>query len=164
MRKQLIIIIYLSFFSLRLLGQENNSLVPGLVADKSSKQPVEFAMVQLLKKADSTIVTDHKGKFVLDNIAPGNYTLRISLIGYNKILMPLSVVKQKEHIGIVEIGVLSKNMNEVVAASGKLLLNTSIDRKVYNVTQDIMAQSGSASDILKNINRCIEQEMQELFT
>jgi hypothetical protein len=42
-------------------------------------------------------------------------------------------------------------MNEVTVTGRKSLVSTSIDRKVYNVTQDIMAQTGSVSDILKNI-------------
>ena len=42
-------------------------------------------------------------------------------------------------------------MSEVTVTSRKSLLNASIDRKIYNVTQDIMAKTGTASDILKNI-------------
>jgi len=42
-------------------------------------------------------------------------------------------------------------MNEVTVTSKKAMLNTSIDRKVYSVSQDLMAQSGNASDLLKNI-------------
>jgi outer membrane receptor protein involved in Fe transport len=129
--------------------------VTGIIADKSSKQPIEFATVQLLHSGDSTVintaVTDRNGKFVLDKIAAGNYILRFSFIGYEKVILPVVVKQQKENVGIVEIGVLSKNMNEVTVTARKSLLNTSIDRKIYNVSQDIMAQSGSASDILKNI-------------
>jgi outer membrane receptor protein involved in Fe transport len=129
--------------------------VTGIVVDKSSKQPIEFATVQLLHTGDSavlnTTVTDHKGKFVLDKIAAGNYILRYSFIGYVKTIIPITVNQQRENLGVIEIGILTANMNEVVVTARKSLLNTSIDRKVYNVTQDIMAQSGSASDILKNI-------------
>ena len=96
-------------------------------------------------------VSDRKGKFVLDKIANGNYILRFSFIGYEKTIMAVTVNQKKENVGTIEIGVLTKDMSEVTVTSRKSLLNTSIDRKVYNVTQDLMAQSGSASDILKNI-------------
>jgi outer membrane receptor protein involved in Fe transport len=42
-------------------------------------------------------------------------------------------------------------LKEVQVVAKKNMLNTSIDRKVYNPAQDIMAQSGSASDILRNV-------------
>ena len=155
MNKQIIFILGILLFSIKLFSQDNNHIVTGTVLDRSSKQPIEFGTVQLLNKIDSivinTTVTDHKGKFLFDKITAGNYILRCSFIGYEKTFMPVTVNQQKENIGTIEIGILSKNMNEVVVTARKSLLNTSIDRKVYNVGQDIMAQSGSASDILKNI-------------
>src|SRR6185503_2741213 len=133
----------------------NNHIITGVVQDRSSKQPIEFATIQLLRVADSaviaTTVSDRKGKFELDKIANGNYILQFSFIGYEKAIMPVTVNQKKENVGTVGIGIASRDMGEVTVTSRKSLLNTSIDRKVYNVTQDIMAQSGSVSDILKNI-------------
>ncbi|HEY6064191.1 MAG TPA: carboxypeptidase-like regulatory domain-containing protein, partial [Chitinophagaceae bacterium] len=157
MRKQFIHTTFFIILLLFMVGEMEGiaQSVTGIIADKSSKQPIEFATVQLLHAGDSTLinttVTDHKGKFVLDKIAAGNYILRFSFIGYEKVILPVVVKHQKENIGTIEIGISSNNMNEVVITARKSLLNTSIDRKVYNVGQDIMAQSGSASDILKNI-------------
>jgi outer membrane receptor protein involved in Fe transport len=150
------------FISTFLLGQqvlpgraEGGSSVTGVVQDKSSKQVIQFATLKLLNPKDSavikTTVTDHKGKFSVDNISNGSYLLQCSFIGYAKILMPLTVNQKRENAGVIEIEVLSKDMSEVTVTSRKSLLNTSIDRKIYNITQDIMAQSGSASDILKNV-------------
>ena len=161
MKKQIVFIIGFLFFSSKFFAQtdptgrlEDHSIA-GIVQDRSSRQSIEFATVQLLNARDSSIikttVTDRKGKFVLDKIANGNYVLRYSFIGYEKVIMPVTVNQKRENVGTVEIVVLSKDMSEVTVTSRKSLLNTSIDRKVYNVTQDIMAQSGSASDILKNI-------------
>jgi len=42
-------------------------------------------------------------------------------------------------------------LDEVVVTSEKKLFNYDIDRKVYNVDQDMMSRSGSASEILQNI-------------
>ncbi|TMI61510.1 MAG: TonB-dependent receptor [Bacteroidetes bacterium] len=156
MKKQIIFIICLFVSSTDLFSQDGNHLVIGIVQDKASKLPVEFATVQLLHNRDSSIIqtaiTDRKGKFEMDKIAFGNYILHFTFIGYEKTVMAVTVDQQKENIGTVEIGLLANNMSEVVVtAARKSLLNTSIDRKIYNVTQDIMAQSGTASDILKNI-------------
>ncbi len=159
-RQYYISILFLFFSSFTLFNskaivQANNSVITGFVADQSSKQPIEFATVQLLHPADSivikTTVTGRKGKFVLDNIATGKYILLFSFIGYSKIVIPFTVDQPKENAGTIEIATLTNNMSEVTVTARKSLLNTSIDRKVYNVSQDIMAQSGSASDVLKNV-------------
>ena len=126
MKKQIIFITGILFFSIKLFSQpvpsgrqENGYAVAGIIQDKSSKQPIEFATVQLLHTGDSAIikttVTDHKGKFVLDKIATGNYILRCSFIGYGKTIMPVIVNQKKENVGIVEIGVRSSVLNRVVA-------------------------------------------------
>ncbi len=142
-------------FSLSLFCQNGGS-IQGTVVDKSSRLPVEFATIQLLKVADSSVInttlTDKKGKFLLQHIPNGNYLVQKSFIGYIDNYTPVAIDKeQKINLGIIELLNTAKNMNEVVVTSQKSVLNTSIDRKVYNVSRDIMAQSGTASDILKNI-------------
>ncbi len=144
------------FFSLQLFSQKKGSIVSGTITDKASKQPVEFATVQLLN-ADSSVaasaITDKKGKFTLTNVSPANYTLRASFIGYEKSNKLISVLaaQTKFNAGTIEIFSVSFNMFEVTVTAKKSMLNTSIDRKVYDVSKDIMAQSGNASDLLKNI-------------
>ncbi|MBA3675108.1 MAG: TonB-dependent receptor [Chitinophagaceae bacterium] len=137
-------------------AQQPGAIISGIVQDEKFKTPLEFASVQLLSAADSSTikaaVTDKKGKFSIENINNGNYVLLCTFIGYNKVKTPLTVANsQRINAGIIAISSLPKSMDEVVVTSKKSLLNTSIDRKIYNVGQDIMATSGSASDILKNI-------------
>ncbi len=145
----------LATVAVKSMAQVNESSVAGTVVDRLSKQPVEFASVELLSSQDSAVIqntiTDRRGKFLLEKITTGNYILSCSFIGYGKTLIPVKVGQQKENLGNIELGVHSKSMEEVVVTTKKSLLNSSIDRKIYQVSQDIMAQSGSASDILKNI-------------
>ena len=77
----------------------------------------------------------------------------MSFIGYNNLSKPLTITSNQRNvnIGSIEISLLTGNLQEVTVTGRRSLLNTSIDRKVYNVSSDVMAQSGSASDILKNI-------------
>jgi outer membrane receptor protein involved in Fe transport len=144
------------FFSLQLFSQEKGASVTGTVTDNISKQPIEFATVQLLN-ADSVVVaatiTDKKGKFTLPGLKPASYTLRASFIGYERSYKTISFEANamRVNMGVIEIHSATMNMNEVTVTATKSMLNTSIDRKVYDVTRDIMAQSGNASDLLKNI-------------
>jgi len=150
----------LCFFILMLLGeatnaQQGSSMVSGTVLETTTKQPIEFATIEILHSTDSSIIktaiTDRKGKFIIENLVAGKFILRCSFIGFEKLVMPFTINQKKENLGAIEITSLSKSLSNVVVTSRKSILNTSIDRKVYNVSQDIMAQSGAASDLLKNI-------------
>ncbi len=134
-----------------------NSLT-GNVIDKDSKQPIEFASIMLLHLPDSNIVietaTDKKGRFLIENVSAGNYILRCSFIGYEKMETSLFTVDDnnlKQSLAAIELINKSKTLSDVTIVGKRSMLNTGIDRKIYNVEQDVMSRSGSASDILKNI-------------
>ncbi len=136
--------------------QTSGTNLVGQVMDRSSGNQVEFANVELLKAIDSTLVTgvitDAKGRFSIEKVKPGNYLLRSSFIGFEKTFTPITVEgKSRMNLGTIEIYFSVKTNSSVTVTANKAMLNTSIDRKTYDVTKDIMAQSGSASDVLKNI-------------
>lgn len=154
--RQIVIALFFFFLVSSVTAQQTGSSVLGTIVDKASKKTVEFANIELLNAADSSTVkgtvTDNKGKFSLDQVKTGNYLLRYSFIGYENKLIPLTVDKARINLGTLEIELASNPMNNVtVTSTTKSLLNTSIDRKTYDVTKDIMAQSGTASDVLKNV-------------
>jgi outer membrane receptor protein involved in Fe transport len=154
---------FLFFFSFvfsvaSLTAQVAGTFITGTVVDKLSQQPIAFVNVMLLRSKDSSTatgcVTDKKGKFSLPAALPGNYILRYSYIGMSGPISRMITIggDQKSLVlGVVELSADAKQLSEVILSSSKSSLNTSIDRKVYNVDQDLMSKSGAASDILKNI-------------
>ncbi len=140
-------------------GQQKSSpiTITGTVLDNISAKPVELAAIQLLRQTDSTIyktvLSDRKGKFLIDSVVPGNYLIRINYVGMVVKETPLYVSAETrlQSLGNILLELASHELTAVSVTAKKAMLNTSIDRKVYNVGQDIMAQSGSVSDILKNV-------------
>ncbi|HZV12072.1 MAG TPA: TonB-dependent receptor [Candidatus Kapabacteria bacterium] len=132
--------------------------VTGYAIDSASGGPLAFANAGLHKKQDSAfvkgIVTDKGGKFELDNIPDGEYYMRISYMGYKGVTtQPFVINAQHKHanLGKITLAETEITLDEVLITGKKDLFNNSIDRKVYNVGQDIMSKSGSASDLLQNI-------------
>jgi hypothetical protein len=66
-------------------------------------------------------------------------------------VISVTVDRARVNLGNLQISLLSDPVNNVTVTATRSMLNTSIDRKSYDVTKDIMAQSGTASDVLKNI-------------
>jgi hypothetical protein len=132
--------------------------VSGLVVSASSKRPLELVNVLLLNQADSTLVTatatDRKGLFQLDDVGPGRYLLHLSLIGYADAVregVEVSSPPSPLDVGTVALQPTAIHLDEVAVTASKPVLRSAIDRKVYNVQQDLLSKTGSASDLLQNI-------------
>jgi len=133
--------------------------VSGKVIDGTNAEPVAFATVALIKKADNQIVkaiqTDIQGSFKLDNVAYGRYLLRITFVGYATIIKD-SIAVNANH-KTISFGVLkmragkSSLLNEVSVRSKKSSIQLGIDRKVFSVDQSLVSEGGSATDLLANV-------------
>ena len=151
------IFIVILLFSTVLNAQNKWESITGNIVDKKTAQPIEFASIKLVQKNNTKLnkiaLSNKRGKFSIDSIALGTYLLKVNYIGFN---VPEKEIILKEesaslNLGTIEMDVVTNTLDEVKVTSKKAMLNTSIDRKVYNTAQDIMAQSGSASDILRNV-------------
>ncbi len=137
---------------------DSKGTIRGQVFDQTSKHPLEQVNVVLQKLPDSSLVTgkatDKTGGFMFADVPPGEYFLRWSLIGYKSRSSP-SILIDPEHknanLGKISLVETAVSLDEVLVTREKSLFNNSIDRKVYNVDQDIMSKAGSASELLQNV-------------
>jgi outer membrane receptor protein involved in Fe transport len=152
--KWLVITIFLLVPSMHIHAQQKTSFISGIIKDRSSGLPIEKATVELLAdssgKSISTIISDKSGQFRFADLDTGRYILVISFAGYTPIKRNINLLNAAE-LGDLVLLQSSKSLKEVVVTAHKTPMSATVDRKVYNVEQDILAASGSASDILKNV-------------
>ncbi len=136
----------------------NTGTVTGIVIDESTRRPVPFANVAVHSAADSAIVTgaatDDAGKISIANVPAGAFYLTYGLIGYvakSSAVFRIDAEHKHLNVGTVSLTPKSVDLDEVLITGEKALFTSSIDRKVYNVDKDLMAKSGSASELLQNI-------------
>jgi len=134
--------------------------ITGRVLDAENSKPVESATVQIYSLKDTTklvkgTATDKDGNFVLADFRPGKYELRVSVIGYNTSkIKEVDVLPMNPEVVVGDIKIKSGSefvTSEITVEAEKNLMEMGIDKKVFNVEKDIMSQSGSATDILRNI-------------
>lgn len=132
--------------------------VAGTVRDRSTNGPLEQASVVLVNKADPSLVrrtpTDARGTFTFSNLPWGTYTLECSFIGHGSFRSPdftLSEAHRRLDLQAIALAPSAFALDEVVISSEKNLFNHAIDRKVYNIDQDIMAKSSTVGELLQNI-------------
>jgi outer membrane receptor protein involved in Fe transport len=132
--------------------------VSGTVLTAQSKKPIEMVNVAILNVSTNAIVTgsvtDAKGKFSIVDVPAGRYVAKASILGFgSELSAPFVIDAAHKEIRLAAFALTETevNLNEVTITSTKANLNMAIDRKVYNVQQDIMSKSGTASDLLQNI-------------
>ena len=132
--------------------------IKGVVVDQTTRRPLAFVNVTLLETADSSVVTglvtDKKGEFEIANVPDGMYVLRLSHVGYKQRRIPDLRTDSRRtflDLGTIPLTETTVNLDDVLVTGQKALFNMSIDRKVYNVDQDVISKSGSASELLQNI-------------
>jgi len=83
--KSSILLLLVFILSIASFAQENNIKIYGKVVDKFTQQPLPGANV-LVVNTNFGASTDVNGKFEIDNLPPGEYQLRASIIGYRSII------------------------------------------------------------------------------
>ena len=84
------------FFSLALGAQTRPGLIRGRVTDAQTQAPIVGASV-VIEGTSRGASTDDKGEFLLGNLAPGTYRIRISMLTYKPFLSePLALKKGEE--------------------------------------------------------------------
>lgn len=138
-----------------LMSQTNRNRVTGRVVDSVSTLPLPAASLQVLSTSDKKIIAEQvsgeKGDFIFE-LLPGKYYLQISFTGYQPVRSPaFTVSNERLDLGDVLMASLSNELEEVIVQAQKSSMQLSLDKKVFNVGQDLANAGGSALDILSNI-------------
>lgn len=126
----------------------------GSVIEAATNQPLEYASVYAQNKADASIVsggmTDAKGKFEFE-VPEGDYYLKIDFLGFKTIEIQSISVSKNTAIGEQKIVADSQTLAEVNIIAERSTVEIKLDKKVYNVGQDMIVKGGTASDVLDNV-------------
>lgn len=131
--------------------------ITALIIDSATKAPIDYATVSLIRIKDNKsvngAVTDAKGKVVLQNIAPDKYKLSIGFMGYKSksVLLETTVGKPDLNAGTISISGTQSNLKEVAIVGKTPMIESKIDKVVYNAEQDVTNAGGNASDVMRKV-------------
>ncbi|MCF8416010.1 MAG: TonB-dependent receptor [Crocinitomicaceae bacterium] len=138
---------------------QKDGILTGRIVDKLSDKPMEYVSFRLFSVKDSSVVagifTDPDGRFNLEQLAYGNFYGKLTFSGYETI--SINDIKISASIKSVNLGtykmIIDKAIDfEEVKVVGQLdVLKAGIDKKIYNVGEDLSVKGGTANDVLNNI-------------
>jgi outer membrane receptor for ferrienterochelin and colicin len=144
-----IFIVFVLFFNALLsLGQVN---ITGRVSD--NKQNLPSVTVLLLSQDSSLVrgvVTDSTGRFIIENVYPGQYMISASMIGYAKFISSrISVSSNDLVVPDVQLAEIATSLNEVEVKAKRQLFDQKIDRLIINLEGSITSSGNTVLEVLQ---------------
>ena len=146
------LILFLSILS-SAFAFAQNTVVRGKVIDKANSQPLAYTNVSAFDENDNLItgaVTPESGEFQLQ-VPRGKYTLRIQFVSYKTINVPVNANQESINLGNLSLQEDVNQLSEVEVIARKPQMEMKLDKRVFNVSEDLSNIGGSAESLLDNL-------------
>jgi outer membrane receptor protein involved in Fe transport len=129
-------------------------IIQGSITD-DQHDPIPFANAALYAASDSSLVTgaasDATGKFEIP-VPPGHYYLNVTILSYGgKTIPDIVITNHNLDLGKILLTPDVKLLQEVVVKGERGQMELHLDKRVFNVAQDMSNIGNTAADVLNNI-------------
>ena len=94
------------------------------------------------------------GAFLIEDVPGGKYKISVSYIGYSTSLLRNVAVNSKTKdvdLGKIMLSQGTEMTNEIVVVDEAPVMQMDAEKKTYNLDKSLVTESGSVTDVLKNI-------------
>ncbi|WP_457288693.1 TonB-dependent receptor domain-containing protein [Pedobacter sp. UYP24] len=156
MRK--IILVFLTLLPFFIQAQTNTTVtLSGLVKD-IHKSSLPYANVAIKTQKDSVFVvgtlTDNEGRFSIPAIKSGNYTLQISMVGFETFKQAITIGSLSPFLdlGIVRLKEDAQLLKEInIVGSTPEGISSKLEKKTFTLSNNIAQSGGSVLQAMQNL-------------
>ncbi|MFT7234317.1 MAG: outer membrane receptor protein involved in Fe transport [Cyclobacteriaceae bacterium] len=153
--KNAFIALLLAFVAFQVGAQNASITVTGRVVDHNSSKPLDFATVAIIQKGETAViaggVTDSDGLFSIKSTSSDIY-VEVSFLGYTKLIVEnLEIKGGVASMGTILLSPDQELLSEVTVTAAKSQTVFELDKRVFNVGQDLSNAGGTALDVLNNV-------------
>lgn len=147
-----LVLVIFSVFSISSFAQQYK--IEGKIVDVNGES-IPFALVSVYQEGDSlatkSINSSLDGDFSL-SVAPNKYTVYVRFFSFQTKTIPNVVVSNLDlDLGEVVLKPEAKQLEEVVIVTEKNQMMLDLDKRVYNVKENLINAGANAADVLENI-------------
>ncbi|WPP50981.1 TonB-dependent receptor domain-containing protein [Catalinimonas niigatensis] len=138
-----------------MIAQNAPVKISGKVIEGTSQQALEYATVKLLHAQNDQLITGTTtaadGTFTLETEA-ADYYLEIGFIGFMaKTIKDFKITNGSVELGNIALSEDTETLDEVVVQGEKSQTVFKLDKRVFNVGQDLSSTGASALEVLNNV-------------
>ena len=132
--------------------------IKGTVVDSTTGFPIEYASISVLDQEANIItggVSDPDGYFHVREINPGKYNIKIEYMGFKayeikEVELSMRGERSKD-LGQIALSSIFIQLETVNVVDEKPIFEFEADKMIYNSSDDIVAGSGTAEDVLNKV-------------
>ncbi len=146
------IYLILLLFSALSIAQNNKQNIRGIVIDKLSQTPIIGATIQINNSEIKTI-TDEKGNYLLTEIIPDRYVIKVSFVGYKEVIISNVIVTSGKEV-ILDIAMEDEynKLDEIVIKTsnkaGTINKLATVSARTFS-TEEVNRYAGGRSDVAR---------------
>ncbi|MBB6461229.1 outer membrane beta-barrel protein [Flammeovirga kamogawensis] len=150
------LLLFTSFTSISESEPLAKGSIKGRLIDQETNEPVSYASVAILdadKKSVTGALSDGNGEFTLTKVPLGKYNLVVQFIGYQNYIEEIELTAKKSKLDIGDIILVTsvEQLDEVEVTGQKTFIENRIDKKIINVSEAMIADGNSTSEILNTL-------------
>lgn len=131
--------------------------ISGKVCLESDRSPAPYATVGLVQLPDSSMITGvitlGDGGYLLENVKPGNYFIRISYVGYKTTGRSVAVAEGSSDVTVdtIFLAETTASIDEIMVVGERLKGKEMVDRTSYAIPEVVSRTATNGYDLLKKI-------------
>jgi ferric enterobactin receptor len=135
-----------------------NAKLSGKIKDSVNRSAIDYATISIYKQGSKSpsngTTSDSKGNFSINNLPYGEYSIKVSFLGFRDFTREhilLSKQQSSATFNNILLNPSSSMLKSVNIAAKTLTVQTKVDKLVYNPSNDLTVQGGTATDVLKKV-------------
>lgn len=150
MSQKILNIIWLFLLFSSYLYSQGNGMISGSVVDLTTGEKLISASIQIVGTKIGTM-TDIDGQYMIRNLKPGTYSIKVSYVSYATVTIDKIVVKPNEVTKVdVQLEQQTTKMQEVVVSAEKINSNENAILRIQKSSINIV--DGISSELIKKNN------------
>lgn len=128
--------------------------INGVIQDSMTKEALEFATVSVYQgeALKGGGITDEKGRFKIEDLAFGSYSVKLDFMGYTaKLIEDVKISDKKitKNLGKVGLSNTASTIDAAEVIAERAAFQLGLDKKVFDVEKAGLGQSENATEVLR---------------
>src|SRR5690554_7300011 len=128
--------------------------ISGKVSEKNTGLPLEYSIIYIKNTQNPSAVyggtTDEQGSFSI-SVPKGNYDIKIDFLSYKPVEFFNRSVQENINLGNIALEEDSQMIEGIEIIAERSTVEMRLDKRVYNVGQDMIVKGGTISEVLDNV-------------
>ncbi|QHI34856.1 hypothetical protein IMCC3317_02010 [Kordia antarctica] len=130
--------------------QEKISIQGNIVSE--TKESLPFVNI-LLNSPEGTLIkatiTDIDGNFMIKDLQPKKYLLKISFVGYETLTKEITLTSGRNELGAIQLKISSESLEAVTIIAERPIIQVEPDKTIFNVANTISSAGNNGLEILR---------------